>query len=39
MTAVAKRLIEPVPAHRTVGIEVIRAVDGSAELAAHTPER
>lgn len=37
MTALARTLLEPVPAHRTAGIEVLRAADGTAELAAPTP--
>ncbi|WP_405731646.1 DUF4442 domain-containing protein [Streptomyces sp. NBC_01537] len=36
-TALARSLLEPVPAHRTAGIEVLSAVDGAAEIAATTP--
>jgi uncharacterized protein (TIGR00369 family) len=39
MTALARTLFEPVPAHRTAGIEVLRAADGTAEVVAQTPER
>jgi acyl-coenzyme A thioesterase PaaI-like protein len=38
MTALARRLLEPIPAHRTTGIEVLRAVDGTAEIASQTPQ-
>ncbi|MET0451631.1 MAG: DUF4442 domain-containing protein [Mycobacterium sp.] len=38
MTRVARQLLEPIPAHRTAGIEVVRAADGAAEIAATTPE-
>lgn len=37
MTALARNLLEPVPAHRTAGIEVLRAVDGAADIALDTP--
>lgn len=37
MTALTRSLFEPVPAHRTAGIEVLRAVDGMAEVALVTP--
>ncbi|MFE6553426.1 DUF4442 domain-containing protein [Streptomyces sp. NPDC057746] len=37
MTALARTLLESVPAHRTARIEVVRAVDGEAELACDTP--
>lgn len=36
-TALARTLLDPVPAHRTAGIEVLRAADGAAELALSTP--
>jgi hypothetical protein len=38
VTALARTLLEPVPAHRTAGIEVLRAADGAAEVALQTPE-
>jgi acyl-coenzyme A thioesterase PaaI-like protein len=37
VTARARALIEPVPAHRTAGITVLRAADGAAEVALATP--
>ncbi|GAA3770022.1 hypothetical protein GCM10022403_001740 [Streptomyces coacervatus] len=37
MTALARTLLEPIPAHRTAGIEVLRAADGAAEVALETP--
>jgi uncharacterized protein (TIGR00369 family) len=37
VTALARSLLEPIPAHRTAGIEVLRAKDGSAEVALETP--
>lgn len=37
MTALARTRLESVPAHRTARIEVVRAVDGEAELACDTP--
>jgi acyl-coenzyme A thioesterase PaaI-like protein len=37
VTARARALIEPVPAHRTAGIIVLRAADGAAEVALVTP--
>ncbi|HUY47348.1 MAG TPA: hypothetical protein VMV92_16720 [Streptosporangiaceae bacterium] len=37
VTALTCSLLEPVPAHRTVGITVVRAVDGAAEVALVTP--
>jgi acyl-coenzyme A thioesterase PaaI-like protein len=36
-TALARSLLEPIPAHRTAGIEVLRAVDGTSEVALSTP--
>lgn len=36
-TALARSLLEPVPAHRTAGIQVLRAVDCAAEVALDTP--
>lgn len=38
MTPLARSLLEPIPAHRTAGVEVLRAADGVAEIAADTPE-
>ncbi|MCZ4508275.1 DUF4442 domain-containing protein [Streptomyces sp. ActVer] len=38
MTPLARSLLEPIPAHRTAGVEVLRAADGLAEIAADTPE-
>ena len=38
VTALARTLLEPVPAHRTVGIQVVRAADGEAEITAEVPE-
>jgi len=35
-TALARSLLEPVPAHRSAGIEVLRAVDGVGEVALTT---
>jgi acyl-coenzyme A thioesterase PaaI-like protein len=32
-TALARRLLEPVPAHRTLGLRVVHAEDGAAEIA------
>jgi acyl-coenzyme A thioesterase PaaI-like protein len=32
-TALARRLLEPVPAHRTLGLRVVRAENGAAEVA------
>jgi uncharacterized protein (TIGR00369 family) len=37
VTARARALIEPVPAHQTAGITVLRAADGAAEVAMPTP--
>jgi uncharacterized protein (TIGR00369 family) len=36
-TGFARSLLEPVPAHRTLGIQVLRAGDGSAEVTMVTP--
>ncbi|MFG2304544.1 hypothetical protein [Actinacidiphila glaucinigra] len=36
-TALARSLLEPVPAHRTAGIQVLRAADCAAEVALDTP--
>lgn len=36
-TALAQRLLGPIPAHRTLGLRVLRAADGAAEVAADTP--
>jgi acyl-coenzyme A thioesterase PaaI-like protein len=38
MTALARTLLESIPAHRTAGIEVLRAADGAAEVASETPQ-
>lgn len=38
MTALARTLLEPVPAHRTAGIQVVRAADGVAEIASEVPQ-
>lgn len=35
-TALAQRLLEPIPAHRTFGICVLQAADGAAEVAIET---
>ena len=37
VTARARSLLEPVPAHRTAGITVVRAADGAAEVALVAP--
>jgi uncharacterized protein (TIGR00369 family) len=37
VTALARSLLEPIPAHRTLGIQVLRAGDGSAEVMLETP--
>ncbi len=37
VTVLARSLLEPVPAHATAGLEVLRAADGSAEVALSTP--
>lgn len=37
LTALARSLLEPVPAHRSLGIEVLRAGDGHGEVALATP--
>ena len=39
VTVLARSLLEPVPAHATAGLEVLRAADGSAEVALRTPLR
>ncbi|QNJ89896.1 DUF4442 domain-containing protein, partial (plasmid) [Mycolicibacterium fluoranthenivorans] len=38
MTKLAKRVLEPIPANRLAGIEVLRAIDGHADVALDTPE-
>jgi acyl-coenzyme A thioesterase PaaI-like protein len=38
MTALARTLLEPVPAHRTAGIRVLRAADGTAEITSEVPQ-
>jgi acyl-coenzyme A thioesterase PaaI-like protein len=37
VTALARSLLEPIPAHRTAGLEVLHAADGAAEVALLTP--
>lgn len=37
MTALARSLLDPIPAHRTTGIEVLRAGNGAAEVAMVAP--
>jgi acyl-coenzyme A thioesterase PaaI-like protein len=37
VTELARSLLEPVPAHRTLGIQVLSAGDGSAEVVLETP--
>ncbi|WP_426511297.1 DUF4442 domain-containing protein [Dactylosporangium sp. McL0621] len=37
-TALARQLLGPIPAHVTLGLEVVRAADGAAEVAAEVPE-
>jgi acyl-coenzyme A thioesterase PaaI-like protein len=37
VTALARSLLDPVPAHRTAGITVVRAADNAAEVALVTP--
>jgi hypothetical protein len=36
LTALARSLLEPIPAHRTAGIEVLRAADAAAEVVLVT---
>ncbi|WP_432988133.1 DUF4442 domain-containing protein [Dactylosporangium sp. CA-233914] len=36
-TELARRLLSPIPAHITLGLEVVRAADGAAEVAAEVP--
>jgi acyl-coenzyme A thioesterase PaaI-like protein len=36
-TTLARSLLEPIPAHRTAGIQVRRAIDGTAEVVLVTP--
>ena len=38
MTVLARTLLEPIPAHRTADINVLRAADGEAEIASQTPQ-
>jgi acyl-coenzyme A thioesterase PaaI-like protein len=33
LTALARRLLEPIPAHRSTGLRVLRAADGEAEVS------
>jgi hypothetical protein len=37
VTALARSLLEPIPAHRTAGLEILRAADGAAEVSLLTP--
>jgi acyl-coenzyme A thioesterase PaaI-like protein len=37
VTAFARSLLEPIPAHRTAGIQVQRAIDGTSEVVLVTP--
>jgi acyl-coenzyme A thioesterase PaaI-like protein len=37
VTALARSLLEAVPAHRTAGLRVLRAADGAAEVSLLTP--
>src|SRR5215470_4069942 len=37
LTDLARRLLDPIPAHRTLGLEVRRAGDGVGEVAADVP--
>ena len=37
VTALARSLLDPVPAHVTAGLEVLHAADGAAEVALRTP--
>ena len=37
VTVLARSLLEPIPAHRTAGLEVLRAADGVAEVSLLTP--
>ncbi|MBN6041855.1 DUF4442 domain-containing protein [Amycolatopsis sp. 195334CR] len=34
LTALARRLLEPIPANKTLGLRVLRAADGAAEVTA-----
>jgi acyl-coenzyme A thioesterase PaaI-like protein len=36
-TALARSILEPIPAHRTAGLRVLRAADGAAEIELVTP--
>ncbi|GAA4258717.1 PaaI family thioesterase [Dactylosporangium darangshiense] len=36
-TDLARRLLDPIPAHRTLGLEVVRAADGVGKVAAQVP--
>ncbi|MCZ4095214.1 DUF4442 domain-containing protein [Streptomyces sp. So13.3] len=36
VTTLARALLEPIPAHRAAGLEVLRAADGAAEVAMVT---
>lgn len=38
MTVNAKRLLEPIPANRMAGVEILRAIDGHADVALETSE-
>ncbi|MGI8451747.1 MAG: DUF4442 domain-containing protein [Streptosporangiaceae bacterium] len=37
VTALARSLLDPVPAHATAGLEVLHAADAAAEVALRTP--
>ena len=37
LTDLARRLLDPIPAHRTLGLQVLRAADGVGEVAAEVP--
>lgn len=39
LTRLARDLLEPLPAHRTVGVEVLRAADGEAEISSRTSKQ
>ncbi|MHC9295410.1 PaaI family thioesterase [Mycobacterium sp. LTG2003] len=39
LTTLARELLEPLPAHRTVGVEVLRAADGEAEISSRTSKQ
>jgi acyl-coenzyme A thioesterase PaaI-like protein len=37
LTDLARRLLDPIPAHRTLGLEVLRAKDGIGKVSAEVP--